>query len=261
MGITIHYRLGQEKKYVPAMIDRVEALGKTIKTEQADKVGIDFKIVREHPYRLHFEIGGCEWLELGFGSMKHWQEEAAKNKSGWSYENETLKDQFPSKVLDDGSTMFASGFCKTQFASSVVEHKWVCDILRFCASYCESVYVHDEGDYYHSGKIDDARESIAANGKMIDSIGSMLDKSFEGADIIKGGETAIKSKVVRGIAKEWIIWSNEHDGWWGPNHSGYVKDRAEAGRYSFEEAKRIVNDANRFVDGTPNEAMIFDETL
>jgi hypothetical protein len=31
---------------------------------------------------------------------------------------------------------------------------------------------------------------------------------------------------------DYLIWSFEHDGWWGPGEWGYVKHQAEAGRYT-----------------------------
>ncbi len=56
----------------------------------------------------------------------------------------------------------------------------------------------------------------------------------------------------------WLIWSIEHEGWWGPNMSGYTQDRALAGRYTFEGAQAIVREANehRPPDAAPNEAMV-----
>lgn len=56
------------------------------------------------------------------------------------------------------------------------------------------------------------------------------------------------------------IWSFEHDAWWLPNENGYVEDFHAAGKYSFADAMKIVNDANySFNTGyaeTPNEAMV-----
>lgn len=62
---------------------------------------------------------------------------------------------------------------------------------------------------------------------------------------------------------EWLIWSNEHNAWWAPKNNGYVRSRAKAGRYSFEEASMIVEGANRHRDddAVPNEAMILDEQV
>lgn len=54
----------------------------------------------------------------------------------------------------------------------------------------------------------------------------------------------------------WIIWSIEHKAWWKPYHNGYTKLRDVAGYYSYEEACRIVKDANIGENDIPNEAMI-----
>ena len=58
----------------------------------------------------------------------------------------------------------------------------------------------------------------------------------------------------------WLIWSNEHSAWWGPNRRGYVQDRNEAGRYTHQEAEEIVHSANEYQhpDEKPNEAMLPD---
>lgn len=39
----------------------------------------------------------------------------------------------------------------------------------------------------------------------------------------------------------WLVWSNEHKAWWGPNGCGYYVDVNSAGRYSYEEAVDICN--------------------
>lgn len=63
---------------------------------------------------------------------------------------------------------------------------------------------------------------------------------------------------------KYLIWSNEHNSWWAPNHGGYV-DRAEsAGRYSKDEALKICNGANFAWDtdklkNIPNELPIAEE--
>lgn len=58
----------------------------------------------------------------------------------------------------------------------------------------------------------------------------------------------------------WLIWSIEKNRWWKPGRFGYTAERAEAGRYTFEEAIQIVNDANAYLfdDQSPKEAMIMD---
>jgi len=40
--------------------------------------------------------------------------------------------------------------------------------------------------------------------------------------------------------KGYVIWSFEHNAWWGPDKCGYTRDIQEAGRYSATDAGRIV---------------------
>lgn len=40
-----------------------------------------------------------------------------------------------------------------------------------------------------------------------------------------------------------VIWSNEHRGWWGKASTGYVQTLREAGRYSRQHALQICRDA------------------
>lgn len=58
----------------------------------------------------------------------------------------------------------------------------------------------------------------------------------------------------------WLIWSNEHKGWWKANHNGYTQDLTEAGVYRYQEAANIVYGANIALlhdnKAIPNEAMI-----
>jgi hypothetical protein len=55
----------------------------------------------------------------------------------------------------------------------------------------------------------------------------------------------------------WLIWSNEHRGWWA-GRAGYTEWRAQAGHYGFDEAVEIVHAANKYLDDPdlPNEAMV-----
>ena len=39
--------------------------------------------------------------------------------------------------------------------------------------------------------------------------------------------------------EQYLIWSVEHEAWWGPERSGYYGSIASAGRYTREEALRI----------------------
>jgi hypothetical protein len=51
----------------------------------------------------------------------------------------------------------------------------------------------------------------------------------------------------------YLIWSEEHGAWWGPDSSGYTRSLFEAGRYRPEEAHCIVERANSFLP--PNEVL------
>lgn len=55
---------------------------------------------------------------------------------------------------------------------------------------------------------------------------------------------------------QWLIWSIEHNAWWAPNEQGYTPYRSMAGKYSTEDASRIVKSANIGELNIPNEAMI-----
>lgn len=58
------------------------------------------------------------------------------------------------------------------------------------------------------------------------------------------------------MPKNWLIWSLEHAAWWKPAHKGYTEIRAEAGRYTFEEAAQITASANLLNQDVPNEAIL-----
>lgn len=42
----------------------------------------------------------------------------------------------------------------------------------------------------------------------------------------------------------WLIWSNEHNAYWGPNHCGYTRDIDQAGRYQQSDADSVCAAAN-----------------
>ena len=42
----------------------------------------------------------------------------------------------------------------------------------------------------------------------------------------------------------YVLWSIEHTAWWRQHRRGYTRDLRSAGRYSLEEAREIVRDAN-----------------
>ncbi len=43
---------------------------------------------------------------------------------------------------------------------------------------------------------------------------------------------------------KYCVWSNEHNAWWKPNHSGYTQSVEGAGLYPYDEAIDICNRAN-----------------
>ena len=54
----------------------------------------------------------------------------------------------------------------------------------------------------------------------------------------------------------YLIWSNEHGGWWRPAEIGYTTELGEAGRYTEERADDIVSEAGDGPSGEPNEVMV-----
>lgn len=42
----------------------------------------------------------------------------------------------------------------------------------------------------------------------------------------------------------YLIWSEEHGSWWGPNSHGYTRSMAKAGRYTRQRAEAICRNAN-----------------
>lgn len=200
MGITINHKLGQKKIFVKSTLDEAQKVANLIKENQASKVGISFEIRRISDYQLYIDIGNCETLAFHFKSVKEIENENAEN---WSYSWAVLTDDGKLK-LDEGYEIknfpenemyYSADFCKTQFADSIVEHKWVADILRVVASRCKTAYVSDEGEYYHSGILEDAAESIEENGKMINNLtGQLAGLGWKQETIIKGGETKIKGR-------------------------------------------------------------------
>lgn len=59
-------------------------------------------------------------------------------------------------------------------------------------------------------------------------------------------------------AEPYLVWSNEHHAWWGPNKSGYFYRIASAGRYTREDAVAISRGARggRAFNENPSEVPI-----
>lgn len=45
------------------------------------------------------------------------------------------------------------------------------------------------------------------------------------------------------MTARYLIWSNQHGAWWGPDRRGYTLMVEEAGRYPLDQARAIVRDA------------------
>lgn len=126
-------------------------------------------------------------------------EEEAK-KEGWDYAHAVLTDDgkielergYEIKLYPQNEMYYCAESCKTQFAKKLVEHIWVAEIIRAVAGRCKRADVDDEGDYYHSGKSEDASEAIAENGKMIDGlVGTLAGIGWDKSQVITN-ETKIK---------------------------------------------------------------------
>jgi len=57
---------------------------------------------------------------------------------------------------------------------------------------------------------------------------------------------------------KYLIWSKEHHGYWKESRFGYVYSKAEAGRFSLEDATQICEDANAYCqdDEEPEETIV-----
>lgn len=197
MGVTISHKLCQQKVFVKQTLDRAESLARDIQSN-AVFYKVPVSIIRDNDYTLLVNIGGCETLAFEFKSVKQIMERDDMND--WSYEVELLRNfnNNHKEYLDEGYAIdeypenelyYAVGYCKTQFGRSIVEHKYVADLIRSIATYCRIAYVYDEGDYYHSGVLLDATGAIKENGALIDSLVTGFTNA--GYDFIKGN-TIIK---------------------------------------------------------------------
>lgn len=45
----------------------------------------------------------------------------------------------------------------------------------------------------------------------------------------------------------WVVWSEEHGGWWKAGGYGYTRSLREAGRFTGKNAKEIEENANRYL--------------
>ena len=53
----------------------------------------------------------------------------------------------------------------------------------------------------------------------------------------------------------YLIWSNEHNAWWGPDRCGYRQSIEQAGRYSLPEALRCCDLRSKVTGHLPSEVV------
>lgn len=64
--------------------------------------------------------------------------------------------------------------------------------------------------------------------------------------------------------KPYVIWSNEHRAWWGPNHAGYCSRVEAAGEYTREEALGICIGARggrRYNDNPTEVPVLYEDAV
>src|SRR3954468_2422540 len=205
MGVTIHYALGMQSGRVKPALDRTQVLAETIKREQAATLSVPLSICRPSSTKLLIDIGECETLVFDFNACTRYLKDtdAGDGRPAWSYEQSVLSRTFDARVLADDEEpvkrwpeqrmLVTSAFCKTEYAASLAEHRWVAELIRSVASVADYAHVYDEGDYYHTLEIEDAAKVIHENGVLINSLSGMLGKVVGGdLQAVKGGETKIK---------------------------------------------------------------------
>lgn len=96
------------------------------------------------------------------------------------------------------------------------------------------------------------RASPAASGDLRERIARIVDPTAKFDTSIKWGRFEIQQRDLAyqkadailaslpGRDEEvYLVWSNEHRAWWGPNHCGYNTHLSHAGRYTRDEALAI----------------------
>ena len=195
MGVTIHHTLAQARRDTKATLDNTEALARRFEI-QAVQIGVPFEIRRLSDTSLLVDIGQCETLAFEFAPMPSIEQQRAKYNDSWDSFKEWRQhdhagehyERYPEQLY-----LWCNSFCKTQFAHELLQHRMVAELIRATASRCQIAYVYDEGDYYHTGRIEDASEAISENGKMINGLVAQLEGTgWDTSQCIKGGDTFIK---------------------------------------------------------------------
>lgn len=84
-------------------------------------------------------------------------------------------------------------------------------------------------------------------------------EDFMPDNIRNGFEKLFARLAPKGLADAsggwWVVWSGEHQQWWGPDSRGYTSHLMHAGVYTREQAEAIA--ANPAIGRRPNEALSF----
>ncbi|MBI4448857.1 hypothetical protein HY641_02415 [Candidatus Woesearchaeota archaeon] len=108
-------------------------------------------VIHPHPRSETLALRFAQWKEV-------------KSAKEWDSCRAGMKD-FKAKLHDN--CYVCADFCKTQFAGHET-HRLVAELLRKVASHCTLAYVSDEAGYYETGDVEEARDAIDANARMID---------------------------------------------------------------------------------------------
>jgi hypothetical protein len=86
--------------------------------------------------------------------------------------------------------------------------------------------------------VDTLSERLRGNSALYAAADNVIDARDGEAKFLKrrDGTPAVETD-------EYLIWSNEHRGWWRPDSRGYSPGLREAGRYTREQAMRICREA------------------
>lgn len=140
------------------------------------------------------------------------------------------------------------------------------DVFYWGCADCESFEYADAPklwaiykEHGHNGLVKWARDNRKAKGEGWDEghllkytpelpLLDRLEKAEARADAAERDAARARSGAV------WLVWSNEHSAWWGPNASGYYTDIEAAGRYDLNGALRCC--ASRSRGSVPPEIMV-----
>ncbi len=178
MGVTIHYKIAQRVQWIKQNLDKVQKVAELYQQE-AQRLGVQFAINRISDERLYIDIGKCETLAFDFKRYEQLSEWTQKNEmiAQLNKENSTAHyDKWTEQKL-----LYCVGFTKTQYIADLWEHKAVADLVKVMAGMALFADVYDEGDYYHTGNLEDTAQSIKNTFAVINSTIKTLEKlGYEG---------------------------------------------------------------------------------